>query len=278
MWTFPVFRLKSKTARYTNLLVCTSAGNLYLWAVSQPERKDVHNSDVPILCQSCEARHKGICGALNPQQLVELSRHTTKTVYTTESEIAAAGEDIHRHANILRGVVKLSKLTADGRQQIVGLQFAPDFLGRPFARQQDISTEAATEVRVCSFPASVLENLVRANPELEHKLHEQTLKELDEARDWMLTLGRKTAAEKVASFLYLIATHINPEAGGSGSRRFEIPLKRNDIADFLGLTIETVSRQITKLRQAGVIKLISNREVEVPDMKRLFAMTEQAVD
>lgn len=239
------------------------------------ERKDVHNSDVPLLCQSCEARHRGICGALTPRQLVELSQQTSKTVYQPESEIAAAGEDIYRYANILQGVVKLSKLTADGRQQIVGLQFAPDFLGRPFVRQQDVAIEAATSVRVCSFPKSILENLIKATPELEHRLHAQTLKELDEARDWMLTLGRKTAAEKVSSFLYLIATHIDPETGADGARRFEIPLKRNDIADFLGLTIETVSRQITKLRQAGIINLISNREVEAPDMQRLKAMTEQ---
>jgi CRP/FNR family transcriptional regulator len=254
--------------------VPSPARNDYQEAVSQIDRKDIHNSEVPSLCQSCEARHRGICGVLNPAQLVELSKQTTKTTYQAESEIAAAGEEIRRHANILSGVVKLSKLTADGRQQIVGLQFAPDFLGRPFARLQDVATEAATEVRVCSFPASVLENMVRANPDLEHRLHEQTLKELDEARDWMLTLGRKSAAEKVASFLYLIATHSNPAEDASGARRFEIPLKRNDIADFLGLTIETVSRQITKLRQMGVITLLSNRDVEVPNMERLRAMTE----
>jgi CRP/FNR family transcriptional regulator len=120
--------------------------------------------------------------------------------------------------------------------------------------------------------------MVRDTPELEHKLHEQTLKELDEARDWMLTLGRKSASEKVASFLYLIATHINPESetgNGSGVVHFDIPLKRSDIADFLGLTIETVSRQITKLRHAGVINLFNNRTVEVPDISKLKALTEQ---
>lgn len=239
------------------------------------DRRDIHNSDLPLLCQSCEARHKGICGVLSPAQLGELSKHTAKSSFSAESEIAPAGQPVLRHANILSGVVKLSKLTADGRQQIVGLQFAPDFLGRPFARQQDTAVEAATNVRVCSFPASVLESMVRQSPELEHRLHQQTLKELDEARDWMLTLGRKTAAEKVASFIYLIATHIDPDATNANARRFELPLKRSDIADFLGLTIETVSRQVTKLRQAGIITLISNREVEVPDMERLKSATEQ---
>jgi CRP/FNR family transcriptional regulator, anaerobic regulatory protein len=239
------------------------------------QRKDIHNSDIPVLCQSCESRHKGICGALSSTELMELSQHTTKSTFAAEAEIAPAGQKIERQSNILSGVVKLSKLTADGRQQLVGLQFAPDFLGRPFARQSEVSAEAATDVRVCSFPASVLDTFIRRNPGLEHRLHEQALRELEEARDWMLTLGRKTAAEKVASFLYLIANHSNPETEkASGPLRFDIPLKRADIADFLGLTIETVSRQLTKLRFAGVISIINNRTVEVPDLSRLKAMTE----
>lgn len=240
------------------------------------KRADIHNSDIPVLCQSCEARHRGICGVLTPPQLVELSKHTAKTKLEPDSEISHAGQKVVRYANIMSGVVKLSKLMADGRQQIVGLQFAPDFLGRPFARQSGISAEAATEVRVCSFPSTVLDALIQKNPELEHRLYEQALEELDEARDWMLTLGRKTAAEKVASFLYLVAVNIDPESvSGDNIVQFEIPLKRADIADFLGLTIETVSRQITKLRQAGVINLVNNRIVEIPDLERLNTLSEQ---
>jgi CRP/FNR family transcriptional regulator, anaerobic regulatory protein len=243
------------------------------------KRQDIHNSDIPILCQACEARHRGICGVLTPLQLVELSKHTTKSVVEADQEIASAGRAVARHANIMRGVVKLSKLMADGRQQIVGLQFAPDFLGRPFARQSDVSAEAATQVRICSFPTAALDRLIQQSPELEHKLHQQALDELDEARDWMLTLGRKTAAEKIASFLYLIAKNMDPEADQKSSGvQFEIPLKRSDIADFLGLTIETVSRQITKLRQSGAINLINNRVVDVPDLAKLRDLAEQSSD
>jgi CRP/FNR family transcriptional regulator, anaerobic regulatory protein len=240
------------------------------------DRRDIHNSEIPLLCISCEARHKGICGVLNTAELTELSRHTTKITHPAETDVVPAGQPLERYANILSGVVKLSKLTADGRQQIVGMQFAPDFLGRPFVRQSDVGVQAATDVRVCTFPVRVLEKLIKQSPELEHKLHEQALKELDEARDWMLTLGRKTASEKVASFLYMVAAHFNPEAEEKHLRTsFDIPMKRADIADFLGLTIETVSRHITKLRHSGVIVLINNRTVEVPDMARLHRMTEQ---
>lgn len=242
------------------------------------QRKDIHNSDIPVLCRACEARHHGICGTLSPAQLTQLGKHSTKSVYEAEKALSEPGEPVRRHANILAGVVKLSKLTADGRLQIVGLQFAPDFLGRPFARLSDVIVEAATDVKVCSFPAQVIDDMIKSTPELEHRLHEQTLKELDEARSWMLTLGRKTASEKVASFLYLIATHSDPEtAAADQGVSFDIPLKRSDIADFLGLTIETVSRQITKFRHAGVINVSNNRTVDVPDLERLRQMTEQDI-
>lgn len=230
-------------------------------------RKDVHNSDIPHVCKACEARHGGVCGALNPPQLVELSRHSSRRTVAAGSEVIGQGEQVAFYSNILKGVIKLSKMMSDGRQQIVGLQFAPDFIGRPFHRESTLTAEAATDTEICIFPRPVVERLVGQSAELGNKLHNQALKELDEARDWMLTLGRKTAQEKVASFLYLIASHIDPEQGDCS--QFELPLSRADIADFLGLTIETVSRQMTKLRKDGVIQIENNRHVIVPDFDRL---------
>ena len=230
-------------------------------------RQDIHNSDIPLVCRACEVRHGGVCGALTSEQLSELNKHSFRNRLDTGAEVIGQGETVVNYSNIMRGVVKLTKVMADGRQQIVGLQFAPDFLGRPFLEESAITAEAATESEVCNFPRHVLDRLVKKTPELEHKLHRQALKELDEARDWMLTLGRKTAQEKVASFLYLIATHIDPESGNAST--FDLPLSRADIADFLGLTIETVSRQMTKLRKDGIIVIENNRHVVVPDLNRL---------
>jgi CRP/FNR family transcriptional regulator len=231
------------------------------------QRKDIHNSEVPVVCQACEARHGGMCGAMTPQQLVELSKYTTRKRVNAGSEVYGQGENVSSYANILKGVIKLSKMLNDGRQQIVGLQFAPDFMGRPFSRESSLSAEAATETEICSIPKAVLDRMVAGSPELEHKLHQQALVELDEARDWMLTLGRKTAQEKVASFLYMIALHYDPE--NIDKTTFDLPLSRADIADFLGLTIETVSRQMTKLRADGAIHIENNRHVQIPDMDRL---------
>ncbi|MEQ8480481.1 MAG: Crp/Fnr family transcriptional regulator [Hoeflea sp.] len=237
-------------------------------------RKDIHNSELPVLCRACEARHRGVCGALTPSQLVSLNKQSTRKSVEAGTELIGESQESRTYSNIISGVVKLTKMMSDGRQQIVGLQFAPDFLGRPFRIDSGISADAATDVNVCSFPKTVIERMIKEAPELEHRLLEQTLKELDEARDWMLTLGRKTAAEKVASFLYLIATHVNPDAE-SDSVSFQLPLTRSDIADFLGLTIETVSRQLTKLRKDRVILIVNNRHVEVPDLDALAERASQ---
>lgn len=238
--------------------------------MSREKRQDIHNSDIPLVCQSCEARHGGICGALSPGQLVELSKHTQRTAHPRDAQLAANDDNTESYSNILGGVVKLTKLMPDGRQQIVGLQFAPDFLGRPFSGYSATIAEAATDVRICSFPKSVIEKIIQETPEMEHRLHEQHMRELDEARDWMLTLGRKTAVEKVASFLYLIASHIDPERKPTeGNVEIDIPLKRADIADFLGLTIETVSRQLTNLRKRGVITIEDRKSITISDMELL---------
>lgn len=231
-------------------------------------RKDVHNSDTPALCRACESRHRGVCGALTSEQLLQLSKHSSRRTMEAGTELVGESTKVKSYSNIISGVVKLSKMMADGRQQIVGLQFAPDFLGRPFRSENGVSAEAATEVKVCSFPKAVMERMISEMPELEHKLLDQTLNELDEARDWMLTLGRKTAGEKVASFLLLIATHAFPD-NEADSVEFELPMSRVDIADFLGLTMETVSRQLTKLRKDDVIRIVNNRHVDVPDISRL---------
>jgi CRP/FNR family transcriptional regulator len=233
-------------------------------------RKDIHNSETPAICKACEARHRGICGALTGDELVALSRHTRQVHHGAGEELMAEAEETTSFANVMNGVVKLTKMLSDGRQQVVGLQFAPDFLGRPFAKESNVTAEAASGVDLCRIPRNALETMLTENADLERRVFQQTLRELDEARDWMLTLGRKTAAEKVASFLLMIATHIDPYGTANNTGiTFDLPLTRADIADFLGLTVETVSRQITKLRSDKVIEITNNRHIAIPSLERL---------
>ncbi|MEQ9491405.1 MAG: Crp/Fnr family transcriptional regulator [Alphaproteobacteria bacterium] len=237
----------------------------------QEKRQDIHNSTVPALCLSCEARHKGLCGALEPEELLRLSRHTTIRQHPARSQLVTEEEPVDTYANVLSGVVKLTKTLQDGRQQIVGLQFAPDFVGRPFQPESKVGAEAASDVTLCYFPRKALESMMKEQPGLENRLLRQALGELDEARELMLTLGRKTAEEKLATFLHMIARHIDPSSNPDQNNAvtFDLPLTRTDIADFLGLTVETVSRQLTRLRKAGIVMVENNRHFHVPDMARL---------
>jgi CRP/FNR family transcriptional regulator len=188
-------------------------------------------------------------------------------------------EPVTFFANVISGTIKLTKTIMDGRQQIVGLLFPPDFLGRAFSRSNPYFAEAASDVEVCMFPKEAFERLIDVYPELKHRLFERTLDELDAAREWMLLLGRKTAEEKVASFLLLLARRSAiadcSTPGKSEPRRFELPLRRADMADYLGLTIETISRQLTRLRAAGIVKMIDTRTFEVPEIDRLAGIAGQ---
>ncbi|MCY1664850.1 Crp/Fnr family transcriptional regulator [Rhizobium sp. SL86] len=231
-------------------------------------RRDIHSTEIPVLCRSCEVRHKGMCGALNPDELTLLSRHTRQLQHSSGEELVGESTDVEAYDNVMRGVVKLSKTLEDGRQQIVGLQFAPDLVGRLYATESPMTAEAASDVEVCRVPKVMLERLIERNPALRKRLMDQALRELDEAREWMVTLGRKTASEKVASLLMLIAVHLDPDARGD-RRIFDLPMSRLDIADYLGLTIETVSRQFSRLKKDGIISITANRHIEVQSLAKL---------
>ncbi len=182
------------------------------------------------------------------------------------------GEEAVLVANVIEGALKLSTQTADGKEQIVGVVYPSDFLGRPFGQTTPYGVEALTDSFVCIFERKDFDRFAREHPRLEHKLLERTLSELDRTRRWMLLLGRMTAEQKLASFLLETSERMQP-AGCAASQptieAFELPLSRQQIADVLGLTIETVSRQFTRMKKDGLIDLPSRREVVILDRQGL---------
>ena len=166
----------------------------------------------------------------------------------------------------------------DGRQQIVELLFPSDFLGRPFRAGGGYAAEAATAVELCCFGRQHFEGLMHEWPNLKQLFLERTLDEVDAAREWMLLLGRKSAEEKVAALILLVLRRMRAPgcdaAAPSRTARFDLPLSRTEMADFLGLRIETVSRQLAHLRDAGVIETAQGRTIVVRDVAALERMTE----
>jgi CRP/FNR family transcriptional regulator len=228
---------------------------------------------VPLQCDHCAIRHRAICSALSRDDLARIDQIARQKTYQAGETIFVEGDEVDYFGNVLSGVVKLGKSLPDGRQQIVGLQFASDFVGRAFKGKATYDAEAATEVELCIFPRKPFEALLNDFHDLEHLLFANTLDELDAARDWMLLVARQSAREKVAWFLLMIARRI-PNIGcgdheDADAIRFDLPLSRADMAGFLGLTIETVSRRISRLRADGLIEVEQYRTITVPSVSEL---------
>ncbi len=218
-------------------------------------------------CETCVVRNRAICAALDTHELGALNAiGRSRTLEAGESLIWEGDESV-LVANVMEGVLKLSTGTEDGREQIVGMVFPSDFIGRPFGSTTGHGVTALTEAKVCVFNRRDFDAFAREHPGLEHKLLQRTLDELDRTRRWMLLLGRKSAGEKVASFLIEMTERVagaGCEAADAPAQvRLDLPVSRQQIADVLGLTIETVSRQFTRLKADGVIDLPSRREVVV---------------
>ena len=223
-------------------------------------------------CSQCVVRNRAICAGLEPDELDALGQLGRKQRVTKGQTVVWEGDDSVVVANVIEGVLKVSMSISDGREQIVGLVFASDFIGRPFGQQSPYSVTALTDAELCIFPRSTFDSFARQHPELEHKLLRRTLTELDRAHELMLLLGKKTATERIATLLLEMSARLG-ETGCSADKSdldsFELPLDRQQMGDVLGLTIETVSRQLSLLKADGIINLPDRRTVAIQDRVRL---------
>lgn len=235
---------------------------------------------MPTSCEMCVVRNRSICAALNGDELAVLDRIGRRHTLSAGQSLYWEGDDALLVGNVLDGVLKLTNSLSDGREQTVGLVYPSDFIGRPFGSTSRHSVTALTDARVCTFMQSDFERFAEDHPKLEHKLYKRTLSELDRARDWMLLLARKSAGEKVATFLLDMSERLSGDGGCSGTQvqsdRFDLPFGRQQIADVLGLTIETVSRRLTALKREGLIDLEGRRGIIILDRGALIAEAETA--
>ncbi|GAB5349716.1 Crp/Fnr family transcriptional regulator [Alteriqipengyuania sp. 357] len=217
-------------------------------------------------CDACTVRNRAICGDLDNEEIVALNAIGQRRQLTAGENLLWEGDEAVVVANVVEGLLKLSSSTSDGKEQILGIAFPGDFIGRPFGQSTPYSVEALTDVLVCVFRRADFDRFAREHPKLEHKLLERTLSELDRTRKWMLLLGRMTAEQRVATFLLDLSSRTAAqEPAGVRGGTFELQLSRGQIADVLGLTIETVSREFTKLKKAGIVSLPNRREVAIED-------------
>lgn len=221
-------------------------------------------------CARCGVRDKAICADLDASEKGALNRIGRRVTLQSGQTVMWEGDNSTLVANVINGTLKLSTSTSDGREQIVGVVYASDFIGRPFGARTPHSVTALTEAQLCLYPRGAFDGFAREHPQLQHRLLQRTLDDLDRTRAWMLLLGRKNAREKVATLLLDMKRRVQADEDGV----IDLPLSRQQIADILGLTIETVSRQISDMKRLKIIELAGRRGVRIVDAARLEDIAE----
>ncbi len=217
-------------------------------------------------------RQRTVCANCGPSELEKLDAIKTYKTYQSGETIVRAGYKMEFLGFVMCGVAALSRDLIDGRRQIIRLLLPSDFIGGLKQEVSPFEIVAIGEVTICKLPKLKFEAMVLSSPALEHRFLEIALDELDAAREWMLLLGRKSAREKVASLLVVLANHDAEQNGHSPADGlfFLVLLTRETMANYLALTLETVSRQFSALNKDGVIVLGDLGYVRVPDYAKLL--------
>ncbi len=230
---------------------------------------------VHVKCGDCPIRHRAVCARCESDELVLLEEIKYYRSFEAGQTVAWSGDRMDFVASVVTGIATLTQTMEDGRRQMVGLLLPSDFVGRPGRETAPYDVTATTDLVMCCFRKKPFEDLMLRTPHIGQRLLEMTLDELDAAREWMLLLGRKTAREKIASLLAIIARR-DASLGlreAEGTISFELPLTREAMSEYLGLTLETVSRQMSALRRDGIIATEGKRQILVPDFDRLIEET-----
>jgi CRP/FNR family transcriptional regulator, anaerobic regulatory protein len=223
-------------------------------------------------CHACEVRLLSVCGVLSCDELARLRSLGGMTRLAAGRPLIHEGDRAASVFNVVKGALKLYKLLPDGRRQVTGFLFPGDFLGITLEDEYAFTAEALGPSELCRFPRQPFLSFADAHPHLERRLYRLAAHELAAAQDQMLLLGRKTAPERVASFLLLLARRA-AERGESPDLVY-LPMSRTDIADYLGLTKETVSRTVTAFKTGGLIRLRENGYIAITDRPGLEDIAE----
>lgn len=218
-------------------------------------------------CLQCSVRHLSVCSALSCDEVQALANLTVSVPLPMGTTLARSGEARTHVYTLTEGALRLVRTLSDGRRQVNGFVLPGDYLGLSGSDHHRFDIEAIADSQVCRVPLSQMKELRQRFPHLERKLLQRACQELDTAQDNALALARLQPTEKLADFLVRLAAR--EAALGQAVNQVSLPMGRSDIADHLGLTMETVSRTFTKLRQQGLIALPQLNLVEILDFPAL---------
>ena len=222
-------------------------------------------------CCDCAIRELAVCGVLESGALRAFKENGPTVHYDAGETVVFEADQAANVYSLTSGLLRLSKLLPDGRRQIAGFLFPGDFLGITMEEEHAFTAEAIAPSALCKFPRRQFDDFVSEHPELERRLYAVAAHELAAARQQLVLLGRKTATERIASFLMMLAGRCHSLRDGPD---IPFPMSRADIADYLGLRIETVSREISALKVARVIQLTGRQSFRIVDRQRLEQLAE----
>lgn len=221
-------------------------------------------------CFDCAVRELAVCGVLESAALRAFKEGGPTVHYDSGDTVVFEADQAANVYSLTSGLLRLSKLLPDGRRQIAGFLFPGDFLGITMEEEHAFTAEAVAPSTLCKFPRRQFDDFIARHPALERRLYAVAAHELAAARQQLVLLGRKTATERIASFLLMLAGRCHMRA----SDDISFPMSRADIADYLGLRIETVSREISALKVARVIQLTGRQSFRILDRERLEQLAE----
>ena len=226
-------------------------------------------------CTICTVHSRAICHAASRDDLTELGTHSFQKSYRRNETIIAQGEYGRFVGNVVSGVLRLVKAMPDGRSQVVGLLYPGDFFGRVYGLHHGFAIEAASDASLCCIDRVRFEIILERSPDLERALLVSALHDLTATRETLAVLGCRDTMGRLAAFLLRTLRRVQGGAGepGDGSAPVvTIPISRRDLADYLGTTIETISRHLQALSRDGVVRIVNPRRFVILDMEWLMEL------
>ncbi|MEO7505167.1 MAG: Crp/Fnr family transcriptional regulator [Sphingomicrobium sp.] len=222
-------------------------------------------------CDTCPVREQAACAALSHDERVELARIGRRRWVRRGETVFAAGDTSDSCATLIDGALKISSFGEDGTERILSLIHPAGFVGEMFAAVAHHDVVALADSELCVFARDEYETAVDRFPALAKALLRRSSEELLEARSLVELQARRDARGRVAAFLVAMARAAS-HSPCHAAEAFDLPLSRGEMAGLLGVTIETVSRQMTALERDGVIARDGSRGVVVRDPARLEAL------
>lgn len=212
----------------------------------------------PATCDLCAVRERSICSDLSPKEMAHVEQIMARRAVAKGKAIMVEGEPNDNLYVLVQGSFRLSKQLEDGRRQVTGFLFPGDFAGVRATAASAYTAEALEDSLLCMFPHRYLDRIAADNPDVKDRLIARGQTEYHKAQDHIVLLGKKSAEERVESFLHMVDAAIGAE---ERDHETPLPMPRQDIADYLGLRLETLSRTLAVLKKKGSIRELTRHSV-----------------